>query len=302
MVRSRQQTSMSSEHRFRGSRRGSIRIYRPDSEMRQFVRLFRSMWFDLLGSRNLAWQLLKRDISAEYRQSLLGVAWAIIPPILAAAIFTYASNAKVLNIGETEFPYPAYVLFSTALWQTFQESITLPMQKVIQARTMLAKISFPRESLILGGIGQVIFLFAFKLILIIGMFIWFKMPLQSSVILAPVALIHLLVLGTGIGVMLAPMGALYRDFGKGIGLVSRLWMFITPVLFPVPTGDNFFGLLVRFNPVTPLLVTTRELTITGVVSDPTGFWLMSALAFGLLLFAWLHYRLAMPYVVERLSS
>lgn len=279
-----------------------VKIYRSVSAMRRPIRLFRAMGRDFLASRDLAWQLLQRDIAAEYRQSLLGITWAIIPPIATAAVFTYASNAKILNIGETELPYPAYVLLSTALWQTFQEAIQMPMQKVNQAKTMLAKISFLREALILSGVGQVCFLFFFKLILIIGMFLWFQMPVTMSALLAPIGLIHLIIFGTAIGVLLAPIGTLYKDFNKGIGIVTRLWLFLTPVIYPIPEGDGFWGLLVRLNPATPLLVTTRELATTGTISDPTGFWGVSTFAFGLLLFAWLNYRLAMPYVIERLSS
>ena len=105
-------------------------IYTPDSLLRHPLRLFKQMWFDLLSSRELAWRLLVRDISAQYRQSFLGVIWAFIPPIVMAAGFTLASQAKVINIGETDLPYAAYVMFSTALWQTFVEAINGPVKAV----------------------------------------------------------------------------------------------------------------------------------------------------------------------------
>ena len=277
-------------------------VYRPDSNMRRPLKLFMTMWRDLLGSRELAWQLTKRDISAQYRQSFLGIAWAVIPPIVAAAGFTFATNSYVLNIGETDLPYPAYVMFSTALWQTFTESVTLPMQKVVQAKTMLTKISFPREALILSAVGQVLFNFAWKLILIVGMFLWFRMPTSASVLLAPVALVHLIVFGTAIGTFLAPMGALYSDFAKGIPLIMSALMFFTPVVYPIPSSEGAFGLVVNLNPITPLLVTIRELATTGIVSDVSGFWSSSILAFCGILVAWLVYKLSMPYTIERMSS
>lgn len=286
----------------RAARRSHRVVYRPESEMRRPLQLFGRMWRDLLGCRELAWQLMKRDISAQYRQSFLGIAWAVIPPIVAAAGFTFATNSKVLNIGETDLPYPAYVMFSTVLWQTFSEAITLPMQNVVQAKMMLSKISFPREALILGAVGQVLFNFAWKLLLIIGLFFWFKMPITVSAFLAPVALLHLIVLGTAIGTLLSPMGALYTDFAKAVPLTLGALMFFTPVIYPVPSGEGIFGMIVNLNPITPLLVTTRELATTGVISDPVGFWISTALAFGGLVVAWLVYKLAMPYAIERMSS
>lgn len=285
----------------RGGRSHRV-TYRPESEMRRPLQLFKRMWHDLLGCRELAWQLMKRDISAQYRQSFLGVAWAIIPPVVAAIGFTFATNSRVLNIGETDLPYPAYVMFSTALWQTFAEAITLPMQNVVKAKMMLSKISFPREALILAAVGQVLFNFAWKLLLITAMFLWFKMPITASALLAPVALLHLIVFGTAIGTLLSPMGALYTDFAKAVPLSLGALMFLTPVIYPMPSGEGFFGLLVRLNPITPLLVTTRELATTGIISNPIGFWSSSALAFSGLLVAWLIYKLAMPYAIERMSS
>ena len=111
------------------------------------------MWRDLLASRELAWRLMVRDIKAQYRQSFLGIFWAFIPPIVTAVGFTMASDAKVLNVGVTDLPYPAYVMFSMTLWQTFVEALNSPIQAVNAAKSMLAKINFPREAIILAKLG-----------------------------------------------------------------------------------------------------------------------------------------------------
>lgn len=276
-------------------------LYEPRSRLKRPVKLFKQMAQDLLASRELAWRLLVRDISAKYRQSFLGIIWAFLPPIVTAAGFTLARNGGVINIGDTSLPYPAYVMFSMTLWQTFVESLNAPVQGVTAAKAMLARINFPREALILAKLGEVFFNFGIKLILIIGLFLWFQMPVSWSFLLAPVALIHLVIFGTFLGLMLAPMGALYQDFSMGLTLITGFWLFLTPVVYPVPS-DGVFGTIVKLNPVTPLLVTTRELATTGVISNPQGFWVVSVIAIVGLLLAWIFYRLAIPYVVERISS
>ena len=275
--------------------------YTPESLLRQPKRMLGEMLRDLLASRELAWRLLVRDISAKYRQSFLGLFWAIIPAVVMAAGFTLARNNGIVNIGTTDLPYPAYVMFSMTLWQTFLEALNAPIQGLTEGKAMLARINFPREALILSKLGEVFFNFGVKLILIVILFVWFKMPTSSSVILAPVALIHLIVLGTFIGLMLAPMGALYQDISRLLTVVTSFWLFITPVVYPVPSGGTF-GAIVKFNPVTPLLVTTRELATTGQISDPIGFWLASGISFLGLSIAWIVYRVSMPYIVERISS
>lgn len=276
-------------------------IHGPESKLRYPMKLFGEMWGDLLASRELAWRLMIRDISAQYRQSFLGIVWAFLPPIVMAVGFTLANEANVINVGKTDLPYPAYVMFSTALWQTFVEALNGPVQAVSVAKPMLARVNFPREALILAKMGEVFFNFAIKVILIVGLFIWFRVPVSWTVVLAPVAIIHLVLLGTFIGIFLAPLGVLYQDISKGLTLFTGFWLFLTPVVYPVPSQGTF-GTLVQLNPVTPLLVTARELATTGVVTEAFGFWVVSAIALIGLLLTWLSFRLAMPFVIERVSS
>ncbi len=276
-------------------------VYTPDSQLKKPVLLAKLMWRDLLASRELAWRLLVRDINAQYRQSALGFFWAVVPAIITALGFTFARNSGIVNIGDTELPYPVYVMFSTTLWQTFTASLNAPIGALGKSKAMLARINFPREAIVISQLGQIAFNFSIKLVFIIALFIWFKVPVTPSLLLAPVGLIHLVMLGTAIGLLIAPIGTLYQDVSRLIGIGTGLWLFLTPVVYPVPT-QGVFSNIVKFNPVTPLLVTTRELATTGVVSNPQGFWLVSVIAVVALVIGWVLYRQAMPYVIERISA
>lgn len=271
------------------------------SQLRRPRRLLQAMVIDLLASRELAWRLLIRDLSAQYRQSLLGFFWAFIPPLAVALGLTLASDAEIITFQETDLPYTAYVMLSTVIWQTFVESLQGPVQAVAQAKVMLAKINFPREAIILAKLGEVGFNFLVKLILVAGLFIWFRIPLSWTIVLAPVALLHLVFLGTFAGILLAPLSALYQDFSKSLTFLTGFWLFLTPVIYPVPQ-EGLFSRLVMLNPVTPLLVTVRELATVGTLSNPDGFWITSAIAIVGLLVAWVVYRLSMPFVIERMSA
>ncbi len=276
-------------------------IYTPESRLRNPLKLCQEMWRDLLASRELAWRLMVRDINAQYRQSFLGITWAFLPPIMMAVGFTLAKESNVINIGKTDLPYPAYVMFSAALWQTFVEAINGPVQAMRLAKPMLARVNFPREALILAKLGEIFFNFGIKLILIIGLFIYFKVNIYWTFILAFVAIIHLILLGTFIGLLLTPFALLYDDISRGINLITGFWLFLTPVVYPIP-NSGAFSILVKLNPVTPILVTARELATTGLVSNPLGFWLVSLLTFIFLFFTWVAFRLAMPFVIERVGA
>jgi lipopolysaccharide transport system permease protein len=277
-------------------------VYTPSSELRQPARLLANMWRDLLGSRELAWRLMVRDISAHYRQSVFGFAWAFLPPIVMAAGFTLAGSAKVINIAQTPLPYAAYVMFSMIIWQTFVEALNGPVTAVMNARQMLSRVNFPREAIVLGKLGEVGFNFLIKLVLIVAIFTWYKMPVMTAAFLAPFALLSLVLLGTFLGLLLAPLGVLYHDVTQGLLVLTGLWLFLTPIVYPVPQGGGTFATIVRLNPVTPLLVTVRELATTGVVSQPGRFFVVTALTVVCLFLTWIVFRLAMPFAIERVSS
>jgi len=283
------------------SQSSKVAVYTSRSWLKQSSSPFRTMWYDLLASRSLARQLLIRDISAQYRQSFLGLIWAFLPAVTTAIGFTFAAKSKLLNVGDTDIPYTAYVLISMTLWQTFLAALNGPVQAVASGKSIMSRINFPREALILAKLGDVFFNFGIKLIPVVILFIWLRVPISWSILLAPVALIHLVMLGTAIGLLLAPLSGLYQDISKALTVITGLWLFITPVVYPLPQ-EGWFATIVQLNPVTPLLVTTRELATTGIVSNPQGFWIVSVIAAVGLLLAWTIYRVAMPYVVERASS
>lgn len=277
-------------------------IYTPESSLRRPLVLLKGMWRSLLASRELAWRLMVRDITAQYRQSLFGLLWAFLPPLVMAAGFTLAANANVVNVGRTNMPYPAYVIFSMALWQSFVEALNGPSQALAGAKQMLSRINFPHEAVILAKLGEVFFNFAIKLVLIAGVFVWYRIPVGWTALLAPLALVDLIMLGTLLGMLLAPIGVLYQDVPKALLMVTGFWLFLTPVVYPVPTGGGLFATLVKLNPVTPLLVTTRDLVTAGGHLELSSFLVVSLVMLAAALPTWVAFRLAMPFVIERIGS
>jgi lipopolysaccharide transport system permease protein len=277
------------------------RIYTSESELRHKMRLLRAMWRDLRAARGLAWRLMVRDINARYRQSFLGFAWAFLPPIVMAIGFTLAGNARVITVARTDLPYPVYVLFSVTLWQTFVEALHGPVVAVANAKQMIARVNFPREAIVLATLGDVSFNFGIKLLLIVAAFVWYQVPITWMALLAPLALLSLILLGTFFGLLLAALGVLYQDVPQGLIVFTGLWLFLTPVVYPMPQ-KGVFAAIVKLNPVTSLLVTTRELATTGIVTDPYRFLIVSAVTLSGLFIAWVVFRLAMPFAIERVTS
>jgi len=122
-------------------------VYTPDSQLRKPGHLFKSMWLDINSSRELAWRLIVRDISAQYRQSIFGVLWAFIPPIVTALVFVVLNSQNVINIGETNIPYPAFVVFGTVLWQVFLRQSQRTFKNDYRRKDYADKNQFPEGSI-----------------------------------------------------------------------------------------------------------------------------------------------------------
>jgi len=276
-------------------------IYTPDSALRNPKQLLQSMVTDLVASKELAWRLFVRNISAQYRQSVLGYFWAFIPPIFTTLIWVFLNSQGILNVSSPGMPYALFVLTGTVLWQTFADALESPLKLVSESKTILAKINFPREAFILTSIGQVLFNFAVRLLLLILVFAWFKVSLPVTIFLVPIGVLALVLFGVMVGLLLTPLGLLYNDVGRSITIGTQAWFFLTPVIYPTPQG-SWAATLIKLNPVTPLLETTREWLITGQVSQFGSFLLVTGISAFLLLVGWIFYRIAMPHLISRMSA
>ena len=276
-------------------------VYSPESRLRSPRKLLHSMWMDMLASRELAWQLTIRDISARYRQSVLGILWAFFPPIVTTIIFVLLNKKGAINIGETNIPYPAFVMLGTVLWWLFVESLNAPLKIVMKNKLMLAKVNFPREAFILSAIAQVLFDFSIRFLIVIAVFILFHIPLTWGILLSLFAIIILMLLGIMIGMFFVPFGVLYTDVSSAIATVTSLWFFVTPVVYPTPTRFPY-SILININPVSPLLSGARELATQGTISSTLPFFIISGLTILGLLVMWVVYRLSLPIIIERIGA
>jgi lipopolysaccharide transport system permease protein len=276
-------------------------IYTPASPLRHPGRLFKEMFRDLVASRELAWRLFIRDTSAQYRQSILGYVWAFVPPLMASLPFVFLNSQGVVGIKGTSIPYAAYAMIGTIIWQAFADALNSPLKTVTAAKTMLAKINFPREAILLSGLGQVLFGVLIRLVLLVAVFVWFRIPPPPTACLFPLGILALVMVGFMIGIVFTPFGLLYTDVQQTLPVLSMFLMFLTPVLYP-PPQSGLAAAVARWNPLSPLVVVTRNWLTTGAMTGVAQFAVISAVALVLLLAGWLAYRLALPHIIARIGN
>lgn len=276
-------------------------VYGPESKLRDPGRLARSMLRDLAASRELAWRLCLRNLSARYRQSVLGYVWAVVPPLVTSLTFVVLRSEKVFDVAETALPYAAFVMIGTLLWQTFVDALESPIRIVTQSRSMLTKINFPREALILAGLGEVLFNLAIRAVLMVGVFLWFRIAPPPTIWLAPLGVASLIGLGLMVGLLLTPLGLLFQDIPQAISTFLPLAYLMTPIAYP-PRAGGLASRVGSMNPVSPIVLTARDWLTTGRSDHLTGFVAISSVSVVLLLAGWLFYRLSMPILTERISA
>lgn len=276
-------------------------VYGPESALLHPAQLLRRMRADLGLARDLAWRLFVRDIRGQYRQSILGYLWVLVPPLLNTLLWVFLSSQNIIDVDVPGVPYPIYVLTGTMLWQLVVDAITKPLQIATQARPMLVKLAFPLEALPLAALLHVGFNFLVRSLLVAGVLIWAGVGSLDGLALVPVGVLGLSVLGTALGVLLLPLGMLYKDVEHGLPLALQAAYYLTPVVYVAPTTWPA-SLVSTLNPVSPLLVMTRDSLLTGAPASLDGALTVIVVTLPLLVLGWIVFRLSLPFVIERMGG
>lgn len=282
-------------------KKGSIRVNSSEPLIKSPIHLLNSLKNDIVASRELSWRLFQRNLSARYRHSILGLLWAFLPPLVTAAIWIFLQHSNIINISPTNIPYPVYVLVGTLCWKTFSDSINMPLSSFLGARSMLARIEFPREALLISGFGDIILNSLIRTVIILAILLISGIGISKTFILFPVGLFALMILGTSIGIFLVPAGVLYHDVSRGLGFAVQFLFYLTPIVYPTPK-EWPLSLLATVNPITPIINTARNWA-TGIPNSAIStFFIITTVASIALFIGWIILKVTLPHLIERISN
>jgi lipopolysaccharide transport system permease protein len=278
-----------------------VRIYSPEPLLGHPVTMLKNIAKDLMAGRELAWRLFIRDLSAQYRQTYFGYLWAILPPLVASMTFIFLNSQGIVNIDTGGIPYPAFAMMGTLLWQVFVDAIQCAPAALNGAKAMLAKINFPREAILVGGLYMVIFNFLIRLLLLAGVMTYWNVIPSSTILFFPVAMAALLAAGFCIGLALTPIAGFYGDVGRVIPMVASFWMLLTPVVYPART-EGLAGILATWNPISPLIVSARESLTGSDLSNLLPFAIITACSLLATFIGLVGFRISMPHLIARMGG
>ncbi len=278
-----------------------VRVITPHAGMEAFKDALVSIVCDFPQSRSLAWRMLLRDTRAMYRQSLLGFVWMFLPPLATVLVWVLLNSTSLVNIEAGEVPYALFVITGTVLWTAFNNSVMAMLEIIGTARSMLAKVNFPREALILTAFGKALLNSVIPALLLIPVLFIYGIDSVTGLLLFPFGLVTIILLGCAVGLLFVPIGALYGDVGRGIQLALRFGFFVTPVIYALPPSGLTRTLLL-WNPVTAPLVSSRTWLIGGESVLVLETLLVLFFSLLLLMLATIVFKVVMPHLIERLSS
>lgn len=216
--------------------------------------------------RELLYFFTWRDIKVRYKQTIVGVLWTIIQPVLTMIVFSIFFG-KLAKMPSEDVPYPIFVYIGLLPWTYFSQNLTRSSQSIVANANLIRKIYFPRLivpiSTALAGLTD--FLISFGILVLLMIF--YNIQPTREMMLFPFLVILTFLCSVGVGFWLAALNAVYRDISYIVPFVVRLGMFLTPVIYPVTFLPEKYRWLLYLNPMTGIIDSFRA-SILGYKSIP----------------------------------
>lgn len=278
----------------------TVTTYEPDNSLKKgYFSIFMEILNELKKNRWLTYQLFKRDFLSVYKQSFIGIFWALIIPLVSVGTFIILNRSGIFNIGDINVPYPIYAILGMAFWQLFSTGLIASANSLVAAGTMITKINFSKKSLVIASLGRSIVLFLIQFILVILLFVCYGIAPSAAILMIPIIIIPILLLTLGLGFIVSLVNGVVRDIGNILGLVLTFLMFLTPVLYAKPR----IGVLVsasKYNPLYYLVSAPRDLVLTGNSSELGGFFVMGIISIIIFMVCLIIFHLTEIRVAERI--
>ena len=197
-------------------------------------------WKELIEYRDLFYFLMKRDVLAIYKQTVLGFTWAIIKPVFSMIVFSviFGGLARIPSDG---IPYPIFSYTALIPWIYFSGAMNMSTQSLISGKGIFTKVYFPRIIIPLTPVFSKLVDFAIAFIVFFGLMGWYGISPTANIVFLPILILIMMLTASGIGMWLSAMAIQYRDIPQGVGFLSQLMMYVAPVVWPLSLLKDRFG-------------------------------------------------------------
>lgn len=244
---------------------------------------------ELWKYRELLYFLTWRDIKVRYKQTVLGVAWAIIQPFFTMVVFSLFFG-RLANIPSDEVPYPIFSYAALVPWQFFANGLSQSSASLVGSANLIKKVYFPRLVIPISAVLSGVIDFALAFVVLLAMMFFYGIMPTSAIVWLPLLLLLALVTSLGVGLWLTAMNVQFRDVRYIVPFLVRAWMFATPIAYPSSLLDEPWRTLYGVNPMVGVIEGFRW-ALLGTQTAPGPIILVSAVvAVGLLVSGSYYFR------------
>jgi lipopolysaccharide transport system permease protein len=222
----------------------------------------------VINYRELLINLVIREIKIRYKQSILGIAWAVFQPLLMMVIFTivFSYFARMPSDG---IPYPLFSYSALLPWIFFSSAINKSTHSLVNNRNLITKVYFPREILPITSIITALIDFGVASIVFIGLLIFYQVDVSWYILLLLPIIIIQVFLVLGLSLFFSSLNVFFRDIGQVVPLLIQVWMYLSPIVYPISLVPEKVRYLYILNPMVGIIDSYRKVIIQGTAPDFT---------------------------------
>ena len=219
-----------------------------ESNRRSFVADLNNLW----QYKELLYFLIWRDVKVRYKQTVIGGAWAIIQPVVTMVMLTvvFGNFAKIPSDG---LPYPIFAYTALLPWTYFARALGGSGTSVVSGAHLLTKVYFPRLIMPLSAATAPVVDFALSFIVLLGLMVWYGIGWTWNIFALPFFMFIAFITSLSVGLWLAPLNVRYRDISYAIPFLSQIWMYASPVVYPVSIVPDRWKFLYSLNPMSGVI-------------------------------------------------
>lgn len=241
-----------------------LQITKPHPLMRSGFGLL-DLWMclkEFWQRRSLLWHMTVRHLRGQYKQSVLGYAWAFVNPLSQMLILSFVFSI-ILRIPSQNVPYPLFLLVGLVPWIFFSSTVSSATDSVVGAASLVTKVYFPREVLPTAAMLTKLVDLGFGILILIGLMVYFGHPPEWTAVWLPVLFfIHILFM-LGLAFPLAALNVFFHDVRFLVGVVLTMWFYMTPVIYPVELVPDRYRILFDLNPNSLFINAYRRVLLEG---------------------------------------
>jgi len=238
---------------------------------------------DLWAFRELLYFLTWRDVKVRYKQTELGVAWAIIQPLVTMLIFTLFFG-RLAGVPSDNVPYPIFAFAGLLAWTFFANAITTSGNSLVGSAHLITKVYFPRMIIPGAAVAAGLVDFAIGFVILVLLMIYYGVGITWSILMFPVMLLLTTLLALGMGMWMSALNVKYRDVRFALPFIVQLWLYVSPVIYPSSFLPPKFRWLLSLNPMTGIIEGYRS-SLFGRPFNWIDLGVSAAITLGLLIYS-----------------